>query len=253
MLSIALLAAAAAAQQAPFFGRDTRIGETGYHPVVFFYLENPEGPDPELYRRVQTGYHGERLQTGRYPAAAFTAQAEGNVRLRLEVESTGRPRSCAVIGTSGNASLDNHACPHVIRYAIFHPALDAGGRRLGGTVTGVAGYQLVARPAMAMFSPGDPNIAQIPRPVRTIDAATIGITAATRRPPGVSAVSGVLAVSEEGSVTACTLREATFDDAIDRGVCDRLRGVRYEPARDRRRAAVAGTATFWVRWPADGR
>ncbi|MEA3018300.1 MAG: periplasmic protein TonB [Sphingomonadales bacterium] len=248
-----LLAVAAAAQQPPFFGRDTRIGPSAYHPVISFHLENPAEPDPELYRRVETGHHGERLQTGRYPAPAFAARAEGNVRLRLEIDGSGRPGSCAVIERSGNASLDNHACPHVIRYAIFHPALDSNGRRRGGTVTGVTRYQLVARPSMTMFRPGDPEIAQIAHPSRPIDAATIGITPATPRPPGVSTVSGVLAVSAEGSVTACTLREATFDDSFDRGVCDRLRGLAFEPARDRRRAPIASTASFWVRWPDAGR
>lgn len=63
-----------------------------------------------------------------YPFAARSARAQGTVKVRLDVDATGRVSNCAVITSSGNATLDDTTCALVVRRARFSPAVGADGQ-----------------------------------------------------------------------------------------------------------------------------
>lgn len=248
MLFIALLAAAATAQQAPALGSEITVRGQTYIPQLWLSFDRPHEPAPGLYRRVEHDWRARRLQTGAYPGPAWAARREGRVGVRLVVDTAGRLRSCTVTQPSGAASLDRHACPHLMRYGSFRPALDDRGRRVAQTVEGRMNYNIVPWVISPVYNPGDGTTP--PRPLRPIDAATLGIGASTRRPPNVDMVGALVAVDAEGAVTACTLDVPTFDDAIDREICDRLRrDVRFQPGRDGQGRPRASTAHVFARWP----
>jgi len=245
MLALALLAAAA--QQAPALGSELTIRGQTFMPQLWFEIEQRYQAVPRFYRRAEHNWRARRLQIGTYPAGAFAARQEGTVRVRLVVDAAGRLAACTVMQASGTASLDRHACPHLMRYAVFHPALDDQGRRVAQTFDARVDYQLIPRMHAPLFTPGDG--ATPPRPLRAIDAATLGIGRTTRRPPNVDGIGAALAIDAEGAVTACTLTQPTFDDALDRRICDGARSVRFEPARDRAGRNVSGEHVFGLRWP----
>ncbi|HEX8366737.1 MAG TPA: energy transducer TonB [Allosphingosinicella sp.] len=245
MLPLALLAAAA--QQAPALGSEVTIRGRTFMPQLWFDIELRYQAVPGLYRRAEHNWRARRLQIGPYPAEAFAARREGTVYVRLVVDAAGRLTGCTVMQPSGAASLDRHACPHLMRYAVFHPALDDRGRRVPQTFGARLDYQLIPRMHAPLFSPGDGSTPA--RPLQSIDAATVGIDASTRRPPNVNRIDAALAVGADGAVTACTLTQPSLDDAIDRRFCDGARAVRFEPARDAQGRNVAGDYHFGLPWP----
>lgn len=237
---------AEAQRGAPTLGSELTIRGQTYMPQLWFVVERYQAV-PGLYRRAEHNWRARRLQAGPYPAEAFAARKEGTVRVRLVVDTAGRLTACTVMAPSGTASLDRHACPHLMRHAVFHAALDDQGRRVAQTFDARVDYQLIPRMQSPLFSPGDGSTP--PRPLQALDAANAGIDRTTRRPPNVDGIGAALAIDPEGAVTACTLTEPTFDDALDRQVCDRARAVRFEPARDRAGRNVAGEHHFHLRWP----
>jgi TonB family protein len=246
MVPLALLAAAAA-QQAPALGSHLTIRGQLYVPQVVLELDQPYAPIPGLYRRVELDWRARPLQTGPYPAAAFAARREGNVGVRLVIDAAGRLAGCTTMRPSGEASLDRHACPYLMRNALFHPALDSEGRRIPRTLDATLSYRLL--PVMHVPSITRYDGPPMPRPLQPIDAAALGVNAGTRRPPHVDGVTGILAVSPEGAASACTLVIPTYDDALDRQICDRARAMRFEPQRGR---AQRAEFYFYFRWPGGG-
>ncbi len=62
-----------------------------------------------------------------YPAEALAKKEQGDVRLRLEVDSDGRVRSCSIVKSSGSHSLDAATCRIMSHRARFNPATDNEG------------------------------------------------------------------------------------------------------------------------------
>jgi TonB family protein len=247
--AIASLAAPQAPALAPRLGREVTSRGTVYHPNVSLVLEHAREPDQRLYRRVEQ-VSGEHVQAGAYPAAAFAARKEGRVGLTLIVDAAGRLTGCTVARPSGTPSLDAHACGHLRRTARFHPALDAAGMRQGAAVAARLDYFLHLQMHMPLFSPGPASPAASPRRLTPLTPELIGIPPGMAQPPNVWSIGGRLAVSADGRVTACTLYAGTWDDRVDKEICDRLkRDARYEPARDRQGNATAGTDEFGIGWP----
>lgn len=69
-----------------------------------------------------------------YPSAALRREAEGLVRVRLDIGVVGLPSDCSIVDSSGDADLDATACSLLLRRARFHPALDAEGSAITGSV-----------------------------------------------------------------------------------------------------------------------
>lgn len=80
-----------------------------------------------------------------YPAAAIRANAEGVVGYRLDVDPNGRPTSCSVLESSGNADLDAAACTLLTRRGRFEPARDARGRAISGSYVSRVRWDLGGR------------------------------------------------------------------------------------------------------------
>ena len=70
-----------------------------------------------------------------YPAAALRAEAEGRVRVRLQISRRGRVTGCAVLASSGYSVLDAATCRIFTERARFVPARNARGRSVADTAT----------------------------------------------------------------------------------------------------------------------
>lgn len=70
-----------------------------------------------------------------YPAAAYNAQHEGAVRVRLSIAPLGFVDGCTIVESSGFADLDEGTCALLRLRAFFTPARDAGGNAIAGTQT----------------------------------------------------------------------------------------------------------------------
>lgn len=255
LAAAAALALAPAAAPAPRLGTDVGSGASHAYPHVDLWVRHPRGAEPGFYRRVQQIY-GAHLQAGTYPAAAFAARREGTVGVSLDVDAAGRVTGCRLTAPSGAASLDAHACPHLRRAARFHPALDERGVRRGATVRAELSYVLARRMHAPGFvaTPSPDGRSAPPRLLAPISPALAGIGPGTPQPRDVWSIGGELRVDSAGAVTACTLYEASWDDRLDKAICDRLRReVRFEPARDRDGRPVAASHSFGFGWPQPGR
>ncbi|WP_066796958.1 energy transducer TonB [Sphingomonas soli] len=63
-----------------------------------------------------------------YPDAAFRANEEGDVGIRLLVSAKGKASDCTVLRSSGSRILDAWTCGLLTRRTRFTPALDAEGK-----------------------------------------------------------------------------------------------------------------------------
>lgn len=238
-LSLLLAAPAAAQAQGPKLGEWIKVGGEDLLPNAGVDIYLLQKPQPGLYRHVKLSWDAPRGPAF-YPAAAAAARQEGEVLLSMDVGADGTPTACRITRSSGAAALDEHSCGHVMAHTRFVPALTDKGRRIGGTVAGRMSYNLrmVMRPAL-VGDTGWNHPARRAAPLQPVTLETLGIPAGAKLPRGPDSLKAMLAVSAKGRVTACLLTFPTFDDALDKRACDRLRKVRFSPALDRNRRPMA--------------
>ncbi len=231
----------------PWIGADGNQREA----TIGLQIDRSEEPDPELVRGLQINWKDFPYQKGRFPVAVADADDHNvAVGILLDVAATGVPQSCRIAAPSGTTAFDAHACPHLMRYLRFYPALNRSGTRLGGTLairlrytagrvrmdTAAQGVSLmVARP--------------MPKPLTPINAATVGFGKGDGLPSSVGGTSGSLKVEADGSVSGCMLAAPTQVDAFDMKACERLRAVKFEPAREPDGRAIAARFSFGVARP----
>lgn len=254
-MMIALTITAAALAQAalppklgePWVGADRNQREAS----IGLQIDRSQEPDPELVRRLEVNWKDFSYQQGRFPVPVADADDHNvAVGVTLDVAATGVPQSCSIAVPSGSAAFDDHACPHLMRYLRFYPALNRSGTRLGGTLAIRVRYT-AGRIRMQTAAGGVmPMVARpMPRPLTPISAATVGFGPDDGLPSSVGGTSGSLKVEADGSVSGCMLAAPTQVDAFDIQMCERLRAVKFEPARERDGRAVAARFSFGVARP----
>lgn len=231
----------------PWIGADGNQREAS----IGLQIDRSAEPDPELVRGLQINWKDFPYQKGRFPVAVADADDHSvSVGILLDVAATGVPRSCRIATPSGKAAFDDHACQHLMRYLRFYPALNRSGTRLGGTLAIRVSYTagrvrvqtLADRVALTVARP-------MPRPLGPISAATVGFGPDDGLPASVGGTSGSLKVEADGSVSGCMLAAPTQVDAFDIKMCERLRAVKFEPARERDGRAIAARFSFGVARP----
>lgn len=231
----------------PWIGADGNQREAS----IGLQIDRSGEPDPELVRRMEVNWKDFPYQQGRFPVAVADADDHSvTVGITLDVAPTGVPQSCRIAATSGKVAFDNHACPHLMRYIRFYPALNRSGTRLGGTlairVSYTAGRVRMETAAGSVM----PMVARpTPKPLTPINAATVGFGSGDGLPSTVGGTSGWLKVEADGSVSGCMLAAPTQVDAFDIKMCERLRAIKFEPARERDGRAVAARFNFGVERP----
>lgn len=214
-------------------------------------IDRSEEPDPKLVRGLEINWKDFPYQRGRFPVAVADADDYNvAVGILLDVAATGVPQSCRVVTPSGKKAFDDHACPHLMRYVRFYPALNRSGTRLGGALAISVRYtagrirmETVAGGVVPM--PWRPT----PKPLTPITAATVGFGNGDGLPASVGGASGSLKVEADGSVSGCMLAAPTQVDAFDVKMCERLHAVKFEPARDRDGRAIAARFSFGMARP----
>jgi len=240
-LALLLAAPAAASPQAgPKLGEWVKAGDEDLVPNAGVDLYLKQKPQPGIYRHIAVNWRDRPSRAGSFPAQAFAARQEGQVFLSLTVAADGRPTACRVTRPSGIAVLDEHSCGDALAQTVFHPGLDDKGKRFGGTVEGRMSYNLhpVALP-MLIEDAGWNWPSRKAEPQQPITLETLGIPGTVKARPGTDTIRVMLATDPGGAVTACLLTFPTFDDALDKGVCDRLRNQPFRPALDRKQNPVA--------------
>lgn len=252
---IALAITAAALTQAalspklgePWIGADGNQREAS----IGLQIDRSEEPDPELVRGLQINWEDFPYQKGRFPVPVTDADDHSvAVGILLDVAATGVPQSCRLAAPSGKAAFDDHACPHLMRYLRFYPALNRSGTRLGGMLAIRVRYT-AGRVRVQTLAGGVVPMASrpTPRPLTPINAATVGFGPGDGLPESVGGTSGSLKVEADGSVSGCMLAAPTQVDAFDIAMCERLRAVKFQPARERDGRAIAARFSFGVARP----
>jgi hypothetical protein len=242
LLTAAPVAAAApsAPDTGPRLGEWTKVGDEELIPSAGLDIYLKQKPQPGIYRHLAVNWKERPPVSGSYPAAAFAARQQGDVFISLTVGADGKPTACRITKPSGIPALDEHSCGHALAHTVFYPGLDDMGRRFGGTVEGRLGYGLhpVARP-MLIEGVGWNWPSRKAAPLEPITLDTLGIPRGVKLGSGADRITALLTTDPEGSVTACLLTFPTFDDALDKGACDRLRRQRFTPALDAKQQPVA--------------
>lgn len=231
----------------PWIGADGNQREAS----IGLQIDRSDEPDPELVRGLQINWKDFPYQQGRFPVRVADADDHNvAVGILLDVAATGVPQSCRIAAPSGTAAFDDHACPHLMRYLRFYPALNRSGTRLGGTLAirvrytaGRVRIESAARGVALMVA------RPMPKPLTPINAATVGFGPGDGLPASVGGTSGSLKVEADGSVSGCMLAAPTQVDAFDIKMCERLRAVKFEPARERDGRAIAARFSFGVARP----
>ncbi|MEQ1687816.1 MAG: TonB family protein [Sphingopyxis sp.] len=94
----------------------------------------PAAPAPATPARA-LGDPAQWVSLSDYPAAAYNAQAEGAVRVRLSIAPLGFVDGCSIVESSGNTALDEGTCAILRVRAFFTPARDAAGNAIATTQT----------------------------------------------------------------------------------------------------------------------
>lgn len=253
MITLAVAAVALAQGAVPPKLGELWVGADGNQreASIGVQIDRSAEPDPELVRELQVNWKDFPYQQGRFPVAVADADDHSvTVGITLDVAATGVPRSCRVATSSGKAAFDDHACPHLMRYVRFYPALNRLGTRLGGTLAIRVRYT-AGRVRMETAAGGlMPRVARpTPKPLTPINAATVGFGPSDGLPASVGGTSGSLKVEADGSVSGCMLAAPTQVDAFDIKMCERLRAVKFEPAREPDGRAVPARYNFGVGRP----
>lgn len=253
MIALAITAAALTQAALPPKLGDSWVGadRNQRQASIGLQIDRSAEPDPELVRGLEINWKDFPYQQGRFPVAvADTDDYDVAVGIKLDVAATGVPQSCRVVTPSGTAAFDDHACPHLMRYLRFYPALNRSGTRLGGTLAIRVRYS-AGRLRVETVGGGVAPMPwrPTPRPLTPIDAATVGFGKSDGLPPSVGGTSGALKVEADGSVSGCMLAAPTQVDAFDIQMCERLRAVKFEPARNRDGRAVPSRYIFGMARP----
>ncbi len=253
MIALAITAAALTQAALPPKLSEPWVGADGNQREASIGLQIDRGdePDPELVRGLEINWEDFPYQKGRFPVPVSDADDHNvAVGISLDVAATGVPQSCRVAAPSGTAAFDNHACPHLMRYLRFYPALNRSGTRLGGTLAIRVRYT-AGRVRIETMAGGVVPMQwrPTPKPLTPITAATIGFGKGDGLPSSVGGTSGSLKVEADGSVSGCMLAAPTQVDAFDIKMCERLRAVKFEPARERDGRAVPSRYRFGMSRP----
>lgn len=253
MIALAITAAALTQSALPPKLGEPWIGADGNQreASIGLQIDRSEEPDPELVRGLQINWEDFPYQKGRFPVPVTDADDHSvAVGILLDVAATGVPQSCRLVAPSGKAAFDDHACPHLMRYLRFYPALNRSGTRLGGTLAIRVRYT-AGRVRVQTLAGGVVPMASrpTPRPLTPINAATVGFGPGDGLPESVGGTSGSLKVEADGSVSGCMLAAPTQVDAFDIAMCERLRTVKFQPARERDGRAIAARFSFGVARP----
>ncbi|QLC22820.1 hypothetical protein HFP51_11895 [Parasphingopyxis sp. CP4] len=85
---------------------------------------------------------GQWIHWGDYPPSAILDDAEGTIPFILFISDTGEVTDCAILETSGDASLDAIVCGALTARATFEPATDESGEPVRGTYQSQVRFQL---------------------------------------------------------------------------------------------------------------
>ncbi len=100
----------------------------------------PPPPPPPPPPRVQEPARARAnlaglISSDDYPPSALRNEEQGTVRVRLNVDTSGRVTGCSVSQSSGSSQLDQTTCRLLQRRARFTPARDNQGQPIADTVT----------------------------------------------------------------------------------------------------------------------
>jgi len=223
------------------------IGADGNRRIakVGLVLDQPWETDKELVRRLEINWRDFPYQKGPFPVPVGDEDIGVGLSVILDIDDTGIPRDCSGdVPSRRGAAYDDGACPHLLKYLRFYPALARDGTRKGGALRVKLFYS--AGRIRSHTSGGSIPVPwqPTPKPLKPIDAAAIGFSAKDGLPANIGGVSGWLRVETDGSVSGCTLAAPTQIDRFDLGVCERLRAWRFQPAVDHAGKIVAADYYF---------
>jgi hypothetical protein len=183
----------------------------------------------------------DKIETGPYPNKDQSAQ-DHNLQVNLSISEAGVVTNCEILQPSQVQSINDHACPHMIRYARFHPALDMEGQPIASSGEVAVYYSIftynpkkIPKPPQLMQVPavfnGEPNRSEA-GPVRKITAADLGLTPDLIAKHKIGWISLSVDVDENGMAHRCKFQTATHDNALDRDICAKMVQQKFNPTID---------------------
>ncbi|WJY17875.1 energy transducer TonB [Alteriqipengyuania flavescens] len=189
----------------------------------------PVPPPSEVPGGVSPHHQGRwaRSIQENYPAAALRNLEEGNVRLRVTVNTDGRVDSCTLTTSNGSAALDTAACDGMVRFAQFNPALDLNGEPVASNCSTAIRYQI----------PQGNNVLRLTGPVPLNFElwaedllAAIGIRP-DMPPAPVAIVTNELQINRAGRIASCRAEIEEPTETSEAELCAALRKhAVFEPA-----------------------
>lgn len=198
---------------------------------------------------------GSWVTTDDYPPDALDEEREGITGFRLMIEPDGLPRKCEVIAASGHADLDEATCRLLMERARFHPRLDAGGKKVGGSYINRIRWQIPT--LVAGFHPDSLRDSW---PQAAVPSALMSkLDPADHYPPAALAarehgsVDMAVSVDVTGKVSGCSVIKSSGSTMLDKASCALMvREGRFEPALDANGKPTKGVVPAQFNWVLPG-
>jgi TonB family protein len=160
-----------------------------------------------------------------YPKEAMIHGWQGTVIAELTVSSAGRVSKCRIVRSSGYKVLDDKTCEILFERAKFIPAKDIAGHPTVDTLrTPPIVWRLESAP------PGTPSLDDLPQGWQ-------------------GAAEAELAVSAQGTVTACRITKSSGNKVVDNVTCGLLtQQAHFRPARDPNGIPTGDIVFKTIRW-----
>jgi hypothetical protein len=186
--------------------------------------------DPALDASIST------IEQGAFPVSGSLPQ-EHILTVYLTIDENGLPKACGIIEPSEAVSINAHICPHLLEYARFYPALDQRGVPSAVSGNFYVSYKIqisgkgITPPPVYVVAADNPNKREA-SPIYEIKKENIGITPESIASKKLTQIGISLGIDKDGIVGTCHFNTPTFDDALDRLICERASQLKFVSALD---------------------
>ncbi len=180
-----------------------------------------------------------------------------SVDVEVEFDDSGKPKSCRIVKRSGSAGHDDSICADIMAGRAKFSWQAPPGRPPGppsppqqprATPVEQSGKLAAGQSTrLVLINPPDPDAAKLLNQIEAFTPDDYPAEARRKREQG--RVNAIVAVSEAGRPTGCSVGQSSGSASLDSATCANLLAKgRFSPQRNGQGRAIDGTISIFVAW-----